>query len=73
MLIFLTHPHLNAHLLASLNAMYKIDYLSDPSAAGTIEAVSMAWIVVFTVVRGETVPLGRLISMPQIYIKPAFD
>jgi len=68
-----SHSHLNARLLAILNALYKIDYLSDPSAARTIEAVSIAWIVVFAVVRGETVPLGRRISMPQIYMKPTFD
>jgi len=68
-----SHSHLNARPLAILNALYKIDYLSDPSAARTIEAVSIAWIVVFAVVRGETVPLGRRISMPQIYMKPTFD
>ena len=49
-----SHSHLNARLLAILNALYKIDYLSDPSAARTIEAVSIAWIVVFAVVPGET-------------------
>ena len=44
----------NARLLTILNALYKIYYLSDPSAARTIEAVSIAWIVVFAVVHGET-------------------
>jgi len=73
MLILMTHPHLNAHLLASLNVIYKIDYLFDPSAAGTIEAVSIARIVVFAIVHDETVPLCRRISMPQIYMQPTFD
>jgi len=64
---------LSARLLAILDATYKIDYLSDPCAARTIEAGSIAWIVVFAVVRSETVPLGRRRCMPQIYVKPTFD
>src|SRR5262249_29777015 len=68
-----THPHSNAHLLASLNVMYKIDYLFDPSTAGTIEAVSIARIVVFAIVRSEVVPLCRCVSMPQIYMEPTFN
>jgi hypothetical protein len=68
-----THPHSDAHLLASLNVMYKIDYLFDPSTARTIEAVSIARIVVFAIVRSETVSLCRCASMPQIYMQPTFD
>jgi hypothetical protein len=68
-----THSRLHACLLPILNAMYKIDYLSYPSAARTIEAVSVAWIVVFAVTRGKTIPLSRRISMPQIYMKSTFD
>ena len=68
-----THPHLNARLLTILNATYKIDNLSDPSAARTIETVPIAWIVVFAVVHGETVPFDRRNSVTQIYMKPTFD
>ena len=69
-----THSsHLNARLLTILSAMYKIDNLSDPSAARTIETVPIAWIVVFAVVHGETVPFGRRNSGAQIYMKPTFD
>jgi hypothetical protein len=64
---------LNAHLLASLNAIYKIDYLFDPSTAGTMETDSVARIVVFAIARGETVPICRCISMPKIYMQPTFD
>jgi hypothetical protein len=64
---------LNTHLLASLNAIYKIDYLFDPSTAGTMETGSVARIVVFAIVRGETVPFCRCISMPKIYMQPTFD
>ena len=56
----------------SLNSIYETDYLSNPAAAGTIEAVSVTWIVVFTVVCGETVAFGWRSSMPQIYMKPTF-
>jgi hypothetical protein len=73
MLTLATHPHSNAHLLASLNVMYKIDYLFDPSTAGTMETGSVARIVVFAIVRGETVPFCRCISMPKIYMQPTFD
>ena len=59
-------------LLTSLNSKHKSDYISDPSAAGTIKAVSIAWIVVFTVVCGETVAIGRRISMPKTYMKRTF-
>src|SRR5208337_1960459 len=65
--------HLAARLLTTLNATYKIDYLFDPCAARTIEAGSIAWIVVFAVVRSETVTLGRRRSMSQIYMKPTLD
>ena len=64
---------LNAQLLASLNAIYKIDYLFDPSTAGTMETCSVAQIVVFAIARGETVPFCRCISMPNIYMQPTFD
>jgi hypothetical protein len=30
----------------NLNSIYETNYLSNPAAAGTIEAVSVAWIVV---------------------------
>jgi hypothetical protein len=73
MLTITTHRHSNAHLLASLNVIYKIDYLFDPSTAGTIQAVSITRIVVFAIVRSETVPLCRCVSMPQIYMQPTFD
>jgi hypothetical protein len=73
MLILVAKPYLNAYLLASLNVMYKIDYLFNPSTAGTIKAVSVARVVVFAIVRGETVPLCRCISMRQIYMQPTFD
>jgi hypothetical protein len=57
MLILTTYPHLTAHLVASLNVTNKINYLLEPSTAGTVEVVSIARIVVFAIVRGETVPL----------------
>jgi hypothetical protein len=57
----------------SLNVMHKIDYLLDPFTTGTIEAGSIARILVFAIVRGETIPVGRRISMSQIYMQPTFD
>jgi hypothetical protein len=65
--------HLNARVLAGFKAMYKIDHLLDPFAAGAIEAVSVTWVVIFAVTCGETVPLARRIAVPQINIEPAFD
>ena len=56
----------------SLNSIYETNYLSNPAAAGTIEAVSVAWITVFTVVCGEPVAIGWRSTMPQIYMKPTF-
>jgi hypothetical protein len=53
--------------------MYKVDYFFEPSTAGTIEAVSIARIVVFAIVSGETVPLCRFFSVLQIYMNPTFD
>jgi hypothetical protein len=59
-------------LLTGLNGNYETDYLSDPFTAGTIEAVSVARIVVFTVVCGKPVTFAWRSSIPQIYMKPTF-
>src|SRR5215471_1821940 len=59
--------------LTSLNALHKIDYLFDSPAARTIEALSIARIVVFTVTGSKPIPFGRRISMPQINVEPTLD
>jgi hypothetical protein len=58
---------LNAYLLASLNVIYKINYLFDPSTADTIEAVSVARIVVFAIVCGDGTPVSGYLCVQGIY------
>jgi hypothetical protein len=53
-------------VLISLNRQNEGGDLFDPISAGTIEAVSIARVVVFAVICGKTVAFGGRIPMPQI-------
>ena len=57
----------------SLNRENEASYLFDPTDAWTIEAISVTRIVVFAVIRGETVAFGGPLVVPQTKAKAAFD
>jgi hypothetical protein len=68
-----THSsHLNARFLTILNAAYKVDNIFYSFAARTTKAVTIARIVVFAVINGETVAFFRRHPMAKIYMKSTF-